>query len=341
MTAPDQPLYTPEILRPDSLVPAHPEDSLAPAEHVSPAALRLRLSEIGNSQKPGSCLARAWIYNELAMATPDTSKDEMYFSASRRELATIRALGLPLRSSVRLGGEILGAYEETFMTRAAFQPRTRDMDLRLQVRCGELMLDYIGEDELSTTELGRLSELIVPPYLIEAGMFPYPGSQREEANMRAEDNHDYYTLGRCADNGVKKAPISVKYWTPPESAEVVVPLIVGQEAIEVAKWLPPFRDDERMAEVGLHPEGTKRGAAFATRLAADIMVCRTLGEDLSLEDTAFMSSLALRMRARIQAFMDESNGVDYAANATVLTQELHERAVRIAQARGWTHANRD
>lgn len=337
MPSPDQQPHLSDTLRPQFLAPVpqvHPEDSLAPAEHISPEDLRQRLDDLGKSQRPAICLSRAWVYNELAMATPDTSQDASYFEASRREIATIKKADLPLRSPVRLGGILLEAYEETFVGRASFEPRTRDIELRLQRRCGELILDYVGERRLTPTQFGRLSELIVPPYLILADMFPYLASHREEANMRPEDNHDYYTLHECADNGVKKAPLSVKYWTLPESTEFVVPLVVGREALEVARWLPPYNSDERLAEYGMSAEGTKRAAAYATRLAADIMVCHTLGEDLSPEDTAFMWSLAVRMRARVQAFVDRSTGVDYAANAAVLTQQLHERALRLAQERG-------
>jgi hypothetical protein len=69
--------------------------------------------------------------------------------------------------------------------------------------------------------------------------------------------------------------------------------------------------------------------AAALRLAADIMVCHTAGEDLSMEDDAFMYALTQLLYRPVVEYAAQSTAPDYASNAEALRREIAARGLPI------------
>lgn len=293
---------------------AHPEDSLALAEHIVPQDLKAQLDAIrvGGLLKPQ--LQRAWLYNEYALATPEFNGDDELFNRGRQDLThIIGKLDEKPRHQIRVSAEMLLAYEPTFRQRANLQPITYDTRTNLQSDLGDIMLRFMGETDLTQTEHGQLSELVAATYLLEdSRLFPYMGSHREECNIFREDNHDFYTLHSAPAGRIRKAPLSIKYREqhPPG---IVLTLAIGRLARIASRRVPIYRD-ENLDE------------AQALRLAADIMVCHAGGERLSVEDKRFKYALTQALVRPITSYVQHSPMPDYASNAEALKRQMNDRA---------------
>ncbi len=308
---------------------AHHEDSLAVAEHLDPERLARALTDIGNSQSAGVCLDRAWLNVEYALSTPDTHDDEMCFVQANAELQTILKSAIPTRHHKRVNANMLLAYLDVFRARANNEPVTEKMQVKVQEQIGHTMLDFLGEEELSADDCGPLSELVADAYLMNGGHFPYLASRREEGNLLPEDNHDLYTLHPCRTNTVRKAPLSVKFRECPVNP-LVVTLCVGRMAVAVAQNIPPYSQDKIMRETKSASSSVpnQRAAIRATRLAADIITCAIMGDDLSPEDQAFMWGLTAHMQAPVLKFVGMAPKPNYAKNADRIEREMRRLKIK-------------
>lgn len=271
------------------LPPAHIEDSLAVAEQLQPETLaeKIRRAKLRECNAPGQLLARAWLRYEYALATPNFTDDGEQFAEARADLRRIMCMKhLSPRNKYKLNAGLLLAYERPFEYRAT-HPNSlivpRAMSNTLQREAGHLMLNYLEGPEPTSDEYGNLSELIAITYLLNGDLFPYLTSWREENNMIKADNHDVYTLHPCARNRIKKAPGSIKYRERTQFPGVVT-LTIGELAVATAKQIPPYCNQPGLE----HKDSSRSKAAWATRLAADIMVCHTTDDTLSVEDKAFL-----------------------------------------------------
>ncbi|HSX31638.1 MAG TPA: hypothetical protein VLF43_00095 [Candidatus Saccharimonadales bacterium] len=309
---------------------AHPEDSLALAEHLLPKDLEQRLGLM--SAQPNTLhglYEQAGLYNEYALATPGYKGDDILFALSRDNLATIIASGLPSRDPLRHKAGMLFAWQIPFDLRAQEYPIPRSVAQDLQIRLGTMQAEYLDGPSLTSTEYGYLSELVAPSYILNSDHFPYITTHREEANIIRDDNHDLYTLHQCDNNRVKKAPLSIKYrWEPGPnhpSRLYVLTLTVGRLALAEALSVPAYKDC---------PEFKGRNKeAYALRLAADIMISYTAGDTLESEDIAFMHGLTNRFVEPIEHFAGNSRSPDYASNAAIIQHEIAARYERLKQAR--------
>lgn len=296
---------------------AHIEDSLAPAEHLLPADLEARLQRVKSREMtPGRLLTRAWIYNEYALATPGFEGDDALFDLGRADLEQVLASDLRPRHQIRFGANLLLHYEDIFRRRARLQHVPWQARNDLQRNLGELMLDFLGEDDLERREYGQLSELVAKTYLLNSDLLPYIASRREEANMVTTDNHDIYTLHPCHQNRVKKVPASIKF-RQVISNDRVLGLPMGRMALAVVKSIPTYAADERFDSNLCHEH--------ALRLAADIMVCKTIGDPLDENDSVFATRLTGKLVSRINSFAAQPTTPDYASNAEALQLEMATR----------------
>ncbi len=304
---------------------AHPEDSLAPAEHISPEEFERQLDELKDATNPYKLLLRAQLYHEYALSTPSTEDDDRVFKLAQADLLNIQDRGLHERSKTLLSAKRLLSYEPTTRARAARQEITPAMKIQLQDELSGHMLAFFDGEELSANDCGQLSEFIVPPYMLLGNHFPHLALEREEGNIIANDNHDYYTLHPCQKNRVKKAPLSVKYREHVVN-DLVVTLTVGAIALEVSRTTPPYNVGLEKAFTGRAKRPTRPAETLAaTRRAADIMICMTLGETLSVEDRAFMWGMANRLEQPVIEFADLPRTVDYDKNAAAISAEITRR----------------
>jgi hypothetical protein len=288
----------------------HYEDSLAPAEHLIPQELYQQLQTIRIKQGlPKNSLRRAWSYWEYALATPEFAGDDELFRLGRADIDhVIHEENLGIHNQVRVSAEMLAAYEGPFRARANDQPITDSMRSKLQIDLGDIMLRFMGDDDLTQQQNGQLSELVAATYLLESKFFPYMGSYREECNIRREDNHDFYTLHPAERGRVKKVPLSIKFRAE-QAPGVVLTLAVGRLARTAARVSPVYRK-------------SPLDESQALRLAADIIVCHAGGESLSSEDSVFKSKLTERLSRPLEAYAAHSSVPDYASNAEALRLQI-------------------
>lgn len=295
---------------------AHIEDSLAPAEYLSPTRLEQELAQLKNKHRPHHLLQRAWICNEFALATPEQEGDNELFNKSRRYLSAIVKNVPNRRHPTRFSADMLLAYEDAFRIRAKQQSINQETHTALQHKLSDLMMTYLEDDKLYEGEYGRLAELIASTYILEGGLFPYFASVREESNMISTDNHDFYTLHPCDTHRFKKVPISVKHAHNEQNPKVVT-LSVGRIALSAARKTPTYSDELTTSRKDLR---------IAARLAADIMICHTTGEPLSREDSIFLRHMAHGVTAPLTAFAESSRAPDFASNAEVIQQIIQQRS---------------
>jgi hypothetical protein len=200
----------------------------------------------------------------------------------------------------------------------------------LQGSLGGLMLDFIDGPEITKVQYGPLAELIAASYLLNGDLFPYLASRREETNMVVADNHDLYTLHPCPKNRIKKAPASIKYRERPAANPLMVNITVADHMLAAAASVPPYDQDENLRWVDAEKNNMADASAAncVTALATDIMICKTLGGTLSVEDQAFMWNLSARLQAPLVAFAGLDTTPDYASNAQALQQEIITREAR-------------
>jgi hypothetical protein len=294
---------------------AHPEDSLALAEHLVPADLYARIQTLhARPGKPKTLLTRAGMYNEYALATPGYKGDDALFLLGRQDLLqVVQNERLGLRHPLRVNAEMLLAYEEAFRTRAHQEPITDPICVGLQAQLSDLMLRYMDGSDLTPTQLGQLSELVAATYLLNTELFPYMALYREECNIVSADNHDFYTIHPTRNNRIKKAPASIKFREshPPG---LVVTLSIGRLA-RLAASMSPVYEEKSMNE------------AQALRLAADVMICHNIGDTLSMEDDAFMYGLTELLHRPLRDYALQTDIPDYASNAEALQREMAARGL--------------
>ncbi|HEX6462631.1 MAG TPA: hypothetical protein VFZ58_05205 [Candidatus Saccharimonadales bacterium] len=293
---------------------AHIEDSVAPAEHLLPDELKKIIDTIGKTATSGKLLQRASFYYEYAIATPDFTADDEYFNHAHQDIDRILADDLPERHPVRFGANVLRAYEATFRARAKQEVITNTLRTELQIKIVNILYDYLGEADLEQIEYGRASELVAIAYLLNGDLFPYFSLHREEGNIVASDNHDLYTLHPCEINQFKKVPISIKFREVEPPSDILVSLPVGRIALTVARSIPPYTEDSDFLK--------ENSETKALRLAADIIICHTNGEPLSVEDNAFLWSMTSHLQTPLINFAQNSIAVDYASRAALLRQEV-------------------
>lgn len=308
---------------------AHMQDSLAIAEHLSGEEILQRLQRMPGIT-PAQKLSRAGVCYEYALATPGTDGDEYYFSWARSDLKqAIQAFDPSSRSLTLVNSQLLLAYEPIFRERANDNFAPVAAAAQLQEKIGEITLNFLGERELTEDDHGPLSELVALYHMLQAGLLPYITVRREENNIIAYDNHDYYTLHPCQQNRVRKTPVSVKFREGGRNP-LMVKLSMGRMALAAAKRVPGY-------DKGVLGRG-KAGNAAALRLAADIAVCHSGGETLSPEDNALLLTLAADVRRPIDAFAERAPAVDYASNAAAIQAEITEReAQRATRQAAWLH----
>lgn len=305
---------------------AHAEDSLAPAEHVRWQDLKARLKPFENKElRPPLMLDRAWLRVEYALSTPETDHDEELFDKADQDVKTIvEESGLDIRNKVRVNAALLGAYTDIFRLRARREYIPPEAQAELSNRIGSLLVEFMDEGRpLIAHEIGPLCELITPKGLLYTGTLPYLASSREEGNTYANDNHDYYTLHPCDVNIVKKVPISVKHledynlWRGkydglPGEPLPVATVKIGKIALETAAVTMPYAIDAR------YEEGTQGVVRRATRLAADIMACQALGEELEPHDQQFLTTMSLGILNPVITFANSPVTPNYTQNAQAL-----------------------
>nr|AIA16788.1 Unknown Function [uncultured bacterium]AIA16791.1 Unknown Function [uncultured bacterium] len=282
-----------------------------------PDDLAQQLQALGGATTPNQRLKRACVYNEYAMATPEFEGDDELFRLGRADLKWIlENKSLSPRHPIRLYASKMLAYEPPFRRRANRLLIPRPLWVDLQKDLGGQLEGFLDEDEasLTNTEYGQISELVVITYLLNGNLFPYLASWREEANILSADNHDVYTLHNAGEDRVKKTPVSIKFRELPPANDLVVVLCVGRMTLSVARIIPGYRDESWVKE------NSKEAHIRATRVAADIMVCHTIGEELSEEDQLFMDKLTNKFERPIRAFAARSSIPDYAANARLLNK---------------------
>jgi hypothetical protein len=297
---------------------AHPQDSLALAEHIVPQDLKAQIDAIRVGEALRPRLQRAWLYNEYALATPEFKGDDKLFRLGREDLNHIvDELDDRPRHQTRVSAEMLLAYEPAFRQRANLEPISPRIRRKLQGSLGGLMLRFMDGPVLTQVEHGQLSELVAATYLLESTLFPYMGSYREECNIIREDNHDFYTLHPIQNGRVKKAPLSIKYREqhPPG---VVLTLAVGRLARQASLAVQVYKEEDL-------------DEARALRLAADIMVCHTSGESLSAEDHAFRRLLTRKLVRPITTYAKRTSVPDYASNAEALKRQMNANAISVAK----------
>lgn len=305
---------------------AHPLDSLAPAEHIDWRAVDERLQHaLTLRARPANKLQWAWLCTEYALAIADTDRQNQLLDMAQGLATEVAEQKLPHRGKTRVNAMLLASYADVFRLRAARETITDDHKQTLQKDIGAIMLDYIHEgDEMQEQDYGLLSELIVPYMLLEYGRLAYLASDREECNIMPDDNHDYYTLHGCHQNGLRKVPISVKHSPPPAHLklrepvydyEPILTLTIGSMAISAGKQLNAYADDMRDAQ-----NNAQRWRG--TRLAADIIACHTLDDALSFEDRRFMVLMGQDIKHAVDTFAARDISFDYAHNAQTIEDHL-------------------
>jgi hypothetical protein len=305
--------------------PAHPQDSLAVAEHIPWRAFDEQLEKAIRVHDEAEVTAnsharRAWLCREFALATTDESSKH-----SLLRLADIEARHIAEdtskspRNKVSVNAKLHNAYSHIFGLRALHQdiePVHADM---LQHKVGSILMGFLDyERPLRPTDYGMLSELVVTYGLLNQGVIPFLTSEREEGNNLSTDNHDFYVLTACNTNVVRKIPISVKHNSMPQmeqyGAGILPPILhlrVGRLAMQVAEQIPSYQCD-------MYEARQQKDFRSATRLLADIMVCHANSEILSEDDTTLLVQSGELFSEKVTTFSRKSKPYDYPKHAEVI-----------------------
>jgi len=267
---------------------AHPHDSLASPERLSPDAYRSYDSQLGADPKLLLRVAERAI--EHALATPGTEGDAYDFAQAEAALATSQASGLGITNPVVMNRRIFQEYMPVLKARAAHLWPPPECYRVAQEGIGDLIsLFLVTSGECTPKEYcGRLSELITHYGLLCGGRVIMPVTKRQEANRYVHDNHDLdvfrpFAAAEQDDPALVKGivvPVSVKHIGPKEENPLVATVRVG--LIAKAAWR------ESAKQYASHPNSPERTVDFTTALA-ETMVAHAGGRTLSAFELDFLA----------------------------------------------------
>lgn len=244
-----------------------------------------------------------------------------YFDLARQDITAVLDSDLPLRHRLRFNAKLLSFYEQPFKARAFDEPITPDITEDVLKKVCNYALEFTEEGDLSDSEQGQLAELVALGYLLKGDYFPYIGTRREEANIITEDNHDLYTLHTLDNDGVLKAPTSVKFreaaYTGKHEVSSIITLYIGDLVLNAVTAIAPLNQS--------FTDRKHATAARALRLAADIMICDANNEPLSVEDRALMWTLTSNFQAPINDYIGRFLPPDYAHNARIIAAAIAKK----------------